>query len=224
MLIVWPNVELKLCMKPVDASLTSCQIMVGSLHILTLLLNLTFAPSGSMPKCKMNKIQCVKKNKHLYGGSMPPVNTTTNSTSSSSYDDRDKKEVTLNCDCMPDCEIDFYPSETTFGPFDRSTSINNLVFFKDIYLVNHTIAHVFFTDLIATRYRQDMFQNWLGVFAAFGGVLGLFLGFSVVAAFEFAYFFTIRPLFDKLKKKEAAKHGTAVKISTITPATGRFTK
>jgi hypothetical protein len=174
----------------------------------------------------MNKIPCVKKAKYLYGGSIPPENVTTNATNS--YEDKEKKEIFLQCDCMPDCEINSYPAETTFGPFDRTTSINNLVFFKDIGLTNHSIAHVYFTDLIATRYRQDMFQNWLGVFAAFGGVLGLFLGFSVVAAFEFMYFFTARPLFDKLKKKEAEKallkKGTPGQIYSITPGTRSTTK
>jgi acid-sensing ion channel, other len=50
-----------------------------------------------------------------------------------------------------------------------------------------------------------MYQNWLGVLAAFGGLLGLFLGFSLVTGFEFVYFFTIRTFFDKLAEKTVAK-------------------
>lgn len=45
-----------------------------------------------------------------------------------------------------------------------------------------------------------MYQNWLGVLASFGGLLGLFLGFSLINGFELFYFFTIRPLFDHFEK------------------------
>uniref|UniRef100_A0A6M2DWS8 Putative secreted protein n=1 Tax=Xenopsylla cheopis TaxID=163159 RepID=A0A6M2DWS8_XENCH len=39
--------------------------------------------------------------------------------------------------------------------------------------------------------------------ATCGGLLGLFVGFSIVGGFEFAYFFTIRLLFDKCSKESA---------------------
>lgn len=62
--------------------------------------------------------------------------------------------------------------------------------------------HVFFTDLVSTRYRMDIYQNWLGTLATFGGILGLFLGFSLITGFEFVYLFTIRVLFDVIAPKK----------------------
>jgi len=61
--------------------------------------------------------------------------------------------------------------------------------------------HVFFNDLVSTYYRRDIYQNWLGILATFGGILGLFLGFSFVTGFELIYFFTIRVFFDYIAIK-----------------------
>lgn len=81
-------------------------------------------------------------------------------------------------------------------------------------LTDHSLVHIYFIDLTSTVYRKDMYQNWLGTLAAFGGLLGLFLGFSLVTGFEFVYFFTIRTLFDKLVEVEKKKLPTI----TITTA------
>jgi hypothetical protein len=62
-----------------------------------------------------------------------------------------------------------YPSEVSTGTLFREFSRNSLSFFKDINLTDQTLVHVFFNDLISTHYRKDMYQNWLGVLAAFGG-------------------------------------------------------
>lgn len=150
--------------------------------------------------CRISAIPCVQKAVKLYNGFIDPT-----AFNKSTMAD-DVKILTRPCDCPPECEIQSYPSEITSGPFNRDFSINNLVFFKDVLIVNQSLVHVFFTDLITTRYRQDMFQNWLGVMAAFGGVLSLFLGYSMVSTFELIYFFTLRSFFDKVieynKKRE----------------------
>lgn len=108
-----------------------------------------------------------------------------------------------------------YPAELSTSPLNRNFSYNALSFFKDVNLTDHSLVHIYFIDLTSTVYRKDMYQNWLGTLAAFGGLLGLFLGFSIVTGFEFVYFFTIRTLFDKLveveKKKSTALPTTAEK-------------
>lgn len=98
-----------------------------------------------------------------------------------------------------------YPGEVSSGDFNRNFSYNALSFFKDITITDHSLVHIYFVDLTSTKYRKDMYQNWLGILAAFGGLLGLFLGFSLVTGFEFVYFFTIRTLFDKLAAKQHAR-------------------
>ncbi|CRK99689.1 CLUMA_CG012989, isoform A [Clunio marinus] len=151
-----------------------------------------FPSNGSYTKCKMTDLQCVRKNKDRYAGSTFQFK---NDSSEASRLMRDK------CHCLPDCTFFTYPSEISTGTLNRDFSYNSLSFFKDTNLTDESLVHVFFNDLIATHYRKNMYQNWLSVLANFGGILGLFLGFSLVTGFELIYFFTIRTLFDKLAVK-----------------------
>jgi acid-sensing ion channel, other len=73
------------------------------------------------------------------------------------------------CNCLPDCLFHAYPSEITNGQLFREYSRNSLSFFKDVNITDQTLLHIFFNDLISTHYRKDMYQNWLGILAAFGG-------------------------------------------------------
>lgn len=149
----------------------------------------TLPNNGSLAKCKVRDIKCVRAQWIRFAGS---VFTLRNDSSEASRYLRQK------CRCLPDCTFFNYPSEISSGPLVRNFSQNSLAFFKDVNLTDEALVHIFFNDLIATHYRKDMYQNWLGVLAAFGGLLGLFLGFSLVTGFELVYFFTIRTFFDKL--------------------------
>lgn len=55
---------------------------------------------------------------------------------------------------------------------------------QGVKLQNQSIIHVFYNDIVSTRYRTDMYQNWMSVLAMFGGLTGLFLGFSLVTGYE----------------------------------------
>ncbi|KAJ6649940.1 Pickpocket protein 11 [Pseudolycoriella hygida] len=146
--------------------------------------------NGTIKTCGIAAITCVVKYKALYSGALPGVNST-----SATLEDSP-------CKCLPDCELYQYPSEISSGRLNRNFSLNSMALFKDIQIDDQSIIHVFFIDLVSTRYRQDVYQNWLGVLASFGGLLGLLLGFSFVTGFELIYFFTIRPLFDRFGGKK----------------------
>lgn len=156
----------------------------------------TLPNNGSYTKCKMTQLRCVRSNWVKFAGSTFQIS---NDSSEVSQMLREK------CRCMPDCSFFSYPSEISTGKLDRRFSYNSMSFFKDTNLTDQSLVHIFFNDLIATHYRKDMYQNWLGVLAAFGGLLGLFLGFSLVTGFELVYFFTLRAFFDKLAEKKLSK-------------------
>jgi acid-sensing ion channel, other len=152
--------------------------------------------NGSFTKCKVADLKCVRTNSIRFAGSSFKLN---NDSSENS------RNLRAKCQCLPDCTFYTYPSEISTGELIRDFSFNSLSFFKDTNLTDEILIHVFFIDLIATHYRKDMYQNWLGVLAAFGGLLGLFLGFSLVTGFELVYFFTIRTFFDKLAERMPKK-------------------
>lgn len=148
--------------------------------------------NGSYPKCKIAQLKCVRTNSIRFAGSIFQINN--DSSEHSRY-------LRSKCRCLPDCTFYTYPAEISTSILVRDFSYNSLSFFKDTNLTDEALVHVFFSDLIATHYRKDMYQNWLGVLAAFGGLLGLFLGFSLVTGFELVYFFTIRAFFDKFAER-----------------------
>lgn len=156
----------------------------------------TLPNNGSFSKCKMTGVKCIRDRMSSFAGSVFDF---ANDTSAAS------EALRRKCNCLPDCTFYSYPAEISSGSLVRDFSFNSLSFFKDVNLTDQTLIHVFFNDLIATHYRKDMYQNWLGILAAFGGLLGLFLGFSLVTGFELIYFFTIRTFFDKLAAKTSVE-------------------
>lgn len=119
-----------------------------------------------MKKCKVvPDLKCVRTNYFRFAGSTFNI-----------YNDSSEaaKKLQKKCKCLPDCLLNNYPSEISTGALYREYSFNSLSFFKDINLTDQTLIHIFFNDLISTHYRKDMYQNWLGVLAAFGGISYLF--------------------------------------------------
>lgn len=49
---------------------------------------------------------------------------------------------------------------------------------------NHTLLHVYYTDLVSSRFRRNLFQNFSDVLAMFGGLTGLFVGLSFISIYE----------------------------------------
>lgn len=120
----------------------------------------------SVKKCKIvPDLKCVRANFFRFAGSTFNI-----------FNDSSEIAIKLQkkCKCLPDCLLNAYPSEVSTGSLFREYSFNSLSFFKDINLTDQTLIHIFFNDLISTHYRKDMYQNWLGVLAAFGGISYLF--------------------------------------------------
>ncbi|CAB0039904.1 unnamed protein product [Trichogramma brassicae] len=111
------------------------------------------------------------------------------------------------CGCMLDCSNYRYPVDSTEGILDQSQNVDERT---KLSLIN-----VFFTDLVSIQYRRYVYYDWKALFASFGGLLGLFVGFSLITGFELVYFFVIRVLADKCKKSRAKKRRSSEAISAV---------
>ncbi|XP_035776394.1 sodium channel protein Nach-like [Anopheles albimanus] len=149
--------------------------------------------NGSLKNCEMKDMECVVRVRDLYLNAIPRMNSTV---ARVMY-----RGVEPPCGCLPACDKIQYPAEMVTGTMDRNYSFNAISFFKDIELKNHSLVHVYMAGLTATHFRMDIYQDSLGTLASFGGILGLFLGFSIITGFEVIYFFTIRLLFDLFTNK-----------------------
>ncbi|KYN06007.1 PREDICTED: sodium channel protein Nach-like [Cyphomyrmex costatus] len=153
-----------------------------------------YFPQNSTRTCDLKDIQCLKKHKSIFDSSWPKMNHKQNLLEI--LDDVNK----VPCGCIPDCLLYYYPIESSFGSLDDTVYYNGASFSKNsrntISIHNHSIIHIFFNDLVAFQYRRSVNYSWRNVFASFGGLLGLFAGFSLMSIFEFLYFFIIRVITD----------------------------
>lgn len=74
--------------------------------------------NGTYPGCEMNQITCVMENQPKYSGALPGLNQTLVALG----------RATNPCDCLPDCEFNWYASEVTSATLNRTFSFNNNAF------------------------------------------------------------------------------------------------
>uniref|UniRef100_A0A1A9UYA5 Pickpocket protein 19 n=1 Tax=Glossina austeni TaxID=7395 RepID=A0A1A9UYA5_GLOAU len=136
-------------------------------------------------ECSLKEHHCLMENKVLndFNKTLLPIQ----SPSASNFP----------CNCRPDCEFNHYTSELSSGKLNMKLSANESENKKpDTYKSDNILLHAFFGGLMATRYRREIYTTGLSDSANFGGILGLFTGISIVSAFEFVYYFTLRPIFN----------------------------
>lgn len=74
--------------------------------------------NGTYPICQMNQIACVQKNKHIYIGALPGLNRT--------YVTLSNVDITdTPCKCLPDCQLNQYPSEITSAYLNRTFAFSS---------------------------------------------------------------------------------------------------
>ncbi|KAJ8678553.1 hypothetical protein QAD02_014340 [Eretmocerus hayati] len=102
------------------------------------------------------------------------------------------------CGCLLDCTLARYPVDSTTGILSMSKFDDDQLFWRKVVENKNTsLINVFFTDLVSIQYRRDVYYNWKNLFASFGGLLGLFVGFSIMSGFELVYFFVVRVITDR---------------------------
>ncbi|XP_052752663.1 sodium channel protein Nach-like [Galleria mellonella] len=122
--------------------------------------------------------------------------------------------------CLPECEHFDYHLEVALGELANNIQLNGLPFYKDINLENRSLLNVFFNDLVATKYRRDVYLNWQNILAAFGGLLSLMLGFTLISGFDLILFFTFTTVYKQFfkrveYKKNALSNSKKHKINRI---------
>ncbi|XP_036324819.1 pickpocket protein 19 [Rhagoletis pomonella] len=83
------------------------------------------------------------------------------------------------CDCLPSCVEHDLRSVMEYSPSNRKG------------VKNRSIA-ISLSDRPTERYRRQAIRTRLDVVVTIGGILGLFLGASILSLIEFIYYFTLR--------------------------------
>ncbi|CAG9558354.1 unnamed protein product [Danaus chrysippus] len=145
-----------------------------------------FPHDGDSRICNFHDVECLENVKSPYR-----VN--------NGSEEEDPRTLNL-IKCLPECEHFDYPLEVALGKLFVNVPLGVTSFYEGINLENRSVLNVFFNDLVSTKYRREVYLNWQNILAAFGGLLSLMLGFTLIAGFDFILFFTLRVAYDFLIK------------------------
>ncbi|XP_053978702.1 sodium channel protein Nach-like [Hylaeus volcanicus] len=161
-----------------------------------------YYPQNNTRVCNLRDVECLEAFKYWYETSWPGMDMSPKNLPFVKVDIQQKP-----CACRSDCDFYRFSMENSMGNLNKHTFYNkniNNTSKVDIWK-NRTMIHVFFGDLVSIQYRRDVLYNWRHMFATFGGILGLFAGFSLMSVLEFIYFFVIRVIIDVCRNRKNTK-------------------
>jgi Amiloride-sensitive sodium channel len=130
-------------------------------------------------------------------------------------------QMYLPCKCLPACTTISFESEVFVAKLNESTSNegHNL----DLKEFEYSQINVYFKENSFFKSQRVELYGATDFLATCGGLLGLFLGVSVISFLEIAYFCTIG-LFSKLRVGERVDEGQNVPIEDLQSAHVNKTK
>ncbi|XP_012137115.2 sodium channel protein Nach [Megachile rotundata] len=164
-----------------------------------------YYPQSNARICNLKDIECLETYKYWYDTSWPGTDMSPNIVSFTELNDNRRP-----CGCPADCNFYNYFVQNSVGNLDKRIYYNGLTYTnnrsKGNTWKNQSVIHIFFGDLVSVQYRRDKYNTWRHMFATFGGLLGLFAGFSLMSVAEIIYFFIIRVITEMFTNKENVKN------------------
>ncbi|KAG4074411.1 hypothetical protein HA402_000390 [Bradysia odoriphaga] len=120
-----------------------------------------------------------------------------------------RRNETFTCHCLPACFELSYGSEISNAHLgtEQFHTKNNFIkaFGKGFVERNLAVMHIYYEYKFLRSSTKEEFIGFTEFLSNTGGLLGLFLGFSVVSLIEIFYFLTFRPYCAQRRQKNVAK-------------------
>ncbi|XP_026482412.1 sodium channel protein Nach-like [Ctenocephalides felis] len=148
---------------------------------------------SSFEVCTLKDSPCLAKYAHVLN-SLQPANV-----SRFFWGLETEKYIGMQCDCYPACSDRYYSvgvdkAEAPAAGWSRVTAMATDVIKGNVNLEdmsNTSKVTVCFKETTFLKYRRDALMTWDALFAAFGGILGLCIGGSIISVAELVYYYTI---------------------------------
>ncbi|CAG4955982.1 unnamed protein product [Parnassius apollo] len=120
----------------------------------------------------------------------------------------ESRAVAAKCKCLPACTSIEYEAETSQADFDWKALYTafNLTISDDILDQKFARVMIFFKEAQFITSRRSELYGQTDFLANCGGLLGLFMGFSILSVAEIIYFLTLRICCIIWRKRNSKKH------------------
>jgi amiloride-sensitive sodium channel len=120
------------------------------------------------------------------------------------------------CNCLPDCTSIQYNSEVSSAKFDvEKEKLARGKYSENLSNYQYSKVTIFFENTQFISAKRSELYGLTDFVANCGGVLGLFMGVSLVSIVEIIYYCTIRPINALRKRRAEALNKLTLKISKI---------
>ncbi|PBC33128.1 Sodium channel protein Nach [Apis cerana cerana] len=102
------------------------------------------------------------------------------------YNIEDVKDI-LSCGkCYPECNAVNYNAKISIADLESNQHVAELL--DNVDIKNQSVLTIYFRKYGTIRLRQDVIYRWYELMGDASGICGIFVGFSLIAIVEFAYF------------------------------------
>uniref|UniRef100_A0AAG5DGW4 Pickpocket n=1 Tax=Anopheles atroparvus TaxID=41427 RepID=A0AAG5DGW4_ANOAO len=109
--------------------------------------------------------------------------------------DKSSQDVLKSCNCLPACTFVQYNTEISQAQFDWPRLTTAIALFQEQLKNSHlSVIYIYFKEAHFNSIKRDQIFGVADFIANCGGILGLFMGVSLLSIVEILYFFTMRPL------------------------------
>uniref|UniRef100_A0A182YAL4 Uncharacterized protein n=1 Tax=Anopheles stephensi TaxID=30069 RepID=A0A182YAL4_ANOST len=131
--------------------------------------------------------------------------------------------TSIVCTCLPGCfEISYIPDVTTaelqVGKFGIRENLLDEVKDEEYAKKNLALIYIFVKDTYYRSFTKGELVGFTDFLSNVGGLLGLFLGFSIISLIEVIYFVTLRPYCAKRKQQRTNVKDRNVEVGKLNAA------
>ncbi|XP_035793837.1 pickpocket protein 28-like [Anopheles albimanus] len=127
-------------------------------------------------------------------------------------------ELSLSCNCLPSCTFLQYNAEISQAQFDWRRLTDAVGIYQDqLTNASLTTLNIYFREAQFIGIRRSQMFGINDFIANCGGLLGLFMGVSLLSLLELVYYFTMKPLVNCFLRHRNQKR----KIAIVKSQTGQ---
>ncbi|XP_045472093.1 pickpocket protein 28-like isoform X2 [Harmonia axyridis] len=123
--------------------------------------------------------------------------------------------IAMLCHCLPGCHEVTYLKTGSYSNLKIEYYKNESEEVEEDYRKNTAVAHFFFEKSKFSKQVKSVVFDFTDLVSNSGGLLGLFVGFSLLSLIEFLYFLTLRLICKKVRRPRRRENKLSQRLFTF---------